>query len=322
MKNPLQSRALSRRGVLTGITVASSLTACASITQTENKTVGLSKATKPTFDFDDPLNNVAAMARLAGDLDPAKSGRVKYKGRAFGLVPGQAIEPLYGIEGMGTNRIEVMPDGSHRFLFSEFAVYTDLKTGEPLSEWSNPFTGRVVEVWHQRNGPINFALSPGFNVFGQFDAVDSGDGFQLPWEMIDGYASFALDVTSKRSNPLTPETWPMESSGETMFISEHSQYFVDPMALSDESKTSLSFHATLQSNKPWHPWMQMGQRPGFVFARLSASKINGIGDLSPKVARFAQDNLADWIDAPSEWTGDYYTAHRIYGETKTPAGPE
>ncbi|MEM7728775.1 MAG: DUF1838 family protein, partial [Pseudomonadota bacterium] len=109
------------------------------------------------------------MARLAGDLDPSGVGRVHYSGRAFGVAPGEPVRPLYGIEGLGSNRIQSMADGTQRFMFAEFAVYTDLETGAPLTQWTNPYTNETLPVWHQRNGPVNFALSPAMNAFGAFD---------------------------------------------------------------------------------------------------------------------------------------------------------
>ncbi|MGJ3230800.1 MAG: DUF1838 family protein [Oceanicaulis sp.] len=270
------------------------------------------------FDPEDPAANVRAMARLAGDLNPLKTGHVRYVGRAFGAAPGEPVRPLYGLDGLGSTRIEMQEDGSARFLFSEFAVYTDLETGEPLTEWTNPFTGRTVPVWHQRNGPVNFTLRPGMNAFGAFEATEDAPGFRLPWRMENAMATFALDVVSTRPNPLSREDWPAESTGPQMHISEHSAYVVEPALLADDSVTSLPFNAALQSLKPWHPWMLMGERPGLVFARLTASKVSGLDAIDPRAAAFARAHMAEFIEAPAEWTGSYRTAHAIYADTQSP----
>ena len=311
----------SRRAVLRGATLATGvalLPACAAARTAAQSAPAAGSGGSASFAFDDPRANVRAMARFAGDLDPAKQGRVHYSGRAFAVVPGQPVRPIYGIEGIGSTRIEAIADGGYRFLFSEFAIYTDLETGLPLTQWTNPVTNEVVPVWHQRNGPINFALRPDMNAFGAFDAVDAAPAFKLPWVSEGELASFALDVTSQRKNPLDPATWPLESSGETMFLSEHSQYFVDRVALANEALTSLPFHAALQSQKPWHPWMMMGQRDGYVFTRMIANKVDGLDALPAPVAAFARENMAEWTQAPLEWTGAYASAHSIYAKTMSP----
>ncbi|MGB6230819.1 MAG: DUF1838 family protein [Litorimonas sp.] len=259
------------------------------------------------------------MARLAGDLDPAKVGRVHYSGRVFGIVPGEPVRALFGIEGMGTNRIQSMDDGTQRFMFSEFAQYTDLDTGEPLDRWTNPWTEQELDVWHQRNGPVNFALSPAMNAFGAFEAVDTAPAFRLPWVEHGDISAFALDVVSNRPNALDPAEWPRESTGETLHISEHSQYFVKTEHLVNPSMTSLPFHAALQSNKPWHPWMMMGTRPGKLYTRMVATKVDGLEALPASVAAYARANLSEFLEPAKTFSRQYRTAYSIYKETMTPS---
>lgn len=315
------SGGMNRRFVLRSaamVSVASGLAACTTGGMVEPRSA---RSRGSGFDYRDPLSNVRAMARLAGDLTPNGIGRVHYSGRAFAIVPGEPVRPLYGIEGLGSTRIEPVENNQYRFLFSEFAIYTDLATGRPLDSFANPMTRETVPVWHQRNGPINFALRPEMNAFGAFDAVDQQPAFRLPWVVDGDTASFALDVTSARRNPLPPARWPRESSGEMMHLSEHSQYFVAASELADPGQTSLSFHAALQSNKPWHPWMLMGQRPGYVFTRMTARKVAGLDALPAPVAAYARANLNDWLEPPASWTGSYRSAHAIYAETMTPKAP-
>ena len=313
---------LRRRRVLGGLAVLGAAAPLLASCQSEAATPEAAPSAPiadMVFDYNDPKANVAAMARLAGDLDPTKVGRVRYSGRAFGVVPGEPVRAMYGIEGLGTNRIQTMEDGTQRFMFSEFAVYTDLETGEPLERWTNPFTNEALSVWHQRNGPVNFGLSPAMNAFGAFQPVESAPAFRLPWVQSGDYSSFALDVVSNRPNALDPAEWPRESSGETLHISEHSQYFVKTADLANPAMTSLPFHAALQSNKPWHPWMMMGTRPGKVFARMVASKVDGIDDLPDPVARYAAANLSEYLEPAKTFSRQYRTAYSIYKETMTPS---
>jgi len=176
---------LSRRTVLSGFAglaaaAPAALFSSSAVAMGDAKAVDATSSL-PDFDFTDPDANVRVMARLAGDITGQRAGHVHYSGRVFGMMPGKPVKPFYGIEGMSSTKTIPIEDGKYRFLFSEFAIYTDLKTGAPLENWENPFTGEVVPVWHQRNGPVNFALSPKMNAFGGFNATEDAPGFRLPW---------------------------------------------------------------------------------------------------------------------------------------------
>jgi Protein of unknown function (DUF1838) len=270
--------------------------------------------------FDNPLENVRTMARLTSTLEPGKTGFVRYQGKAFGLLEDGRNVPFYNIDGIGALRALPQADGAIRFLFNEFALYLDPKTGVPLTQWTNPITNRTVDVWHQRNGPVNYEISPTKSMFGSFARTDgtAGEGFQLPWVMRGPFATFALDVVSSRKNALVPSEWPLESSGEMLPSTEHSQYSVLRRDIENKKLLSVPFFAALQSMKPWHPWMLMGQRPGRVFTRMVAQKVSGPEVLDSASLAYARTHLSEWMEAPASWTGEYVTAQAIYKATRKP----
>lgn len=311
MPSSLFDGAFTRRSVMVGASVGAGLAlAEPSLAQVP---------AGPRLSFDNPRENVRTLTRLSATLAPGGVGYVRYRGRAFGLPAEGAAFPLYDIDGIGALRAIEQPGGVFRFLFSEFALYLDLATGLPLETWKNPITGRTVEVWHQRNGPVNYALDPAKASFGNFArAGDAAPGFQLPWRIIGDRAVFALDVVADRKNPLDPAEWPLESSGPTLPTTEHSQYIVSRADIERRKLPSLPFVATLQSIKPWHPWMLMGQRPGRVFARMVGEKVSGPEVLAPASLAYARKNLSDFMQPPAAWTGEYVTAHAIYKKTRRP----
>ncbi len=271
--------------------------------------------------FDNPRDNVRTMARLTATLEPGKTGYVRYQGKTFALLADGRNLPLFDLDGIGALRALPQPDGAYRFLFSEFALYLDPATGRPLERWTNPVSGRAVDVWHMRNGPVNYELSPAKATFGAFSrtgADGAAPGFQLPWVRRGPFATFALDVVSNRPNPLDPAQWPLESTGKTLAATEHSQYAVLERDVLNPRLPSLQFFASLQSVKPWHPWMLLGETPGRIFTRSIAQKVSGPEVLGPERLAFARANLAEWMDAPTAWTGQYVTQQAIYKATRTP----
>lgn len=280
-----------------------------------------SAATTSKLDFTDPRFNVRAFARMSSTLEAGKTGYVRYTGKAFGLNADGITTPFYGIDGIGALKALPQETGAVRFLFAECAIYTDLKTGEPLERWTNPWTNESVAVWHQRNGPVNYEISPGpSDKVGKFDKPGGGaPPFTLPWIVDGDRAMFALDVASKRPNPLDPKLYPKESAGEFLNISEHSQYMVSTADLANDNLPSLKFFGALQSLKPWHPWMMLGQTPGKVFTRMIAQKVTGPDALAGNVRAFAEKHLPQYMKAPEAWTGQYVTAYDLF-KTEFPRG--
>jgi hypothetical protein len=82
---------------------------------------------------------------------------------------------------------------------------------------------------------------------------------------------------------------------------------------------AIPFVASLQSLKPWHPWMLMGQRPGRVFTRMTAHRVDGPDVLPAPLLNYARRNLAAFLEPPATWTGQYVTAHTIYKQSRAPA---
>jgi hypothetical protein len=312
MLDHLARAALSRRQAVTGAGGLAALLAAGP----------RAAAADTAVDFSDPIFNVRAFTKISATLEAGKTGYVHYSGKAFGLNAEGVVTPFYGIEGLGCLRALPQGGGAMRFLFAECAIYTSLKTGQPLETWTNPWTDETLSVWHQRNGPVNYEISPGPSTkLGAFDKSEGASpAFRLPW-LIDGdRAMFALDVASKRPNPLDPRLYPRESAGTVLHISEHSQYLVSVAEISDPSIPSVNFFGALQSLKPWHPWMLMGQRPGKVFTRMVARKVKGPDGLPPAVLAYAEKNLAAYLKAPETWTGQYVTAYDLY-KSEFPRAP-
>jgi hypothetical protein len=272
------------------------------------------------LNLDDPVDSVKAFTRLTASLDPAVETFTRYEGKAFAIDSKGASVPLYGIEGIGALRTLPHENGIIRFMMAECAIYTDLASGAVLTAWRNPLNEQTVEVWHQRNGPVNFEIDPHKASFGAFTRTGTAaPGFQLPW-MFDGdEATYALDVIANRKNPMDPKIWKRESPGETLYSSEHSQYWTSRSALEDASLSSIDYRAALQSLKDWHPWMLLGDLRGKIFTRMTSRKVAGISALSPPVRDYAEKHLAAYLTAPKTWTGDYVTAYALYMKERTPA---
>ena len=76
--------------------------------------------------------------------------------------PGKKIEDLFGAQGFGVIRLNQREDGAIERMCRQVGLYTDLRSGEVLSEWRNPFIDETVEVVHVAMDPVT---SPSKNIF-------------------------------------------------------------------------------------------------------------------------------------------------------------
>ena len=70
-----------------------------------------------------------------------------WKGRAYSRRMGEADKLLFNAEGMNVRQCGTVNDPDRgagmRLVSREILMYTDPKTGQPLDEWENPWTGQT-----------------------------------------------------------------------------------------------------------------------------------------------------------------------------------
>ncbi len=126
--------------------------------------IGLAAATAevPMFeskvDFRNPVWNRDTYARLQGNLDLGKEKIGWYNGVVLGVVPGEAARPLVRFDGFSVCRLTAVPDG-YRKLLREVVLYRDVRSGQLLEQWTNPWTNEVVPVVNVANDPFNYSIT-------------------------------------------------------------------------------------------------------------------------------------------------------------------
>ena len=88
----------------------------------------------PYLDLTTGKGNQLAYARIQGDIDPAKQKYFWFKGYVNAVQPGKKIVDLIGAQGFGAIRLITLPDGRIQRLCREIILYTDLRSGDVLTE--------------------------------------------------------------------------------------------------------------------------------------------------------------------------------------------
>lgn len=324
MKKPRSRREamqslLSIGGIAAGGLVASS---CAGPTDSQ------SAAPRVPIDFDDPVQSLRAFVKLMGDLDPTVETPSWFGGQVFGDTRrDRPLKALMGIEGFGVLRVERQSDTSYRVFNRELAFYTDLKTGEYLDTWVNPYTKEECEVKPIHNMVVNASMIVS-EKFGTAIEMDfDGNLMEVPmplgWQTF-GHKLFSnFEVHTAFPNELKPELWPRESSGPVIRIAEIFQRVANLAELENPDVSTADYSGCWTRVGPWLPWMRQGQADGNLFFRTFMTKLNSADELSPRFKAHIEKHLPEYFVAPpaETWGSKNDSSFSVYVRENEPLPP-
>ncbi len=277
------------------------------------------------IDFMNPLWNRDAWARIQGDLNPENERCTYCTGQVLGVKPHEKIKELCSFETFLCTRLVPQDDGTIRRLNKEVIFYTDSRSGEIIEEWTNPWTGEVVNVVHVANDPFNYTISEWLILAPEdFPSGEKAEPKRIPllfpWRRIgDDRLLLTTDMHLCYPNALQPDKWPRESSGPMAQVSELFRYIVSVKELENPNLTAVNYTGSWQRITPWLPWMLMGQEPGHC---LYASTMIGADslDMVPRHVRaYAEENHPHMLSAPKEDYGPSISSLEYYAREQTPA---
>ena len=275
------------------------------------------------LDFKNNIWNRDAMARIHGNLDFTKEKFGWFKGKAIGVMPGRKNQDLVGFEGFSVTRLLPLEDGSYRKLLREVGFYTDLKTGEILETYKNPYTDELVPVVPIANDPFNFTISEYYPQPPSYGGLNKNRPPRIPllldWDQRGDKVLLTSDIHLFYPSSLQPNEWPRESPGVMTQVSEMFRYIIEPEQLGDPNNTSVSFFGSWVRSTPWFPWMLMDQAPGqclYVCDQGAGDTIDLIPDYILKAAEKIDPKF---LNAPSEDYGPSLSSLENYKLTQKPA---
>ncbi|MFK8016426.1 MAG: DUF1838 family protein [Gammaproteobacteria bacterium] len=277
-----------------------------------------------TLKYGDNYWNRDALGRIMGDLDFGKQKFGWYRGKVMGVKPGEKNRELVGFEGFSFARLKDTGKGVYEKLLREVGYYTDLKTGEVLEEWHNPYLDETVKVVHIANDPFNFKIGPFYPKppsYGGLNAAKIPDiPMLLPWvEVGNNQVMLQSNVHLFYRNALQPDKWPRESSGTMNRVSELFTYVFDRDDLANPEVTSLLFSGSWNRITPWLPWMLMGQAEGHAFYNCIQGCYDNMDVMSPQVRAYAEKHHPTFFEAPTEWVEPSWSSLEHYANEQTPA---
>ncbi len=283
----------------------------------------------PYVDLTTGEGNKIAFARTQGDLNESVQKTGWFKGYVMGVRPGEQIRDLFGFAGFGVSRLQQNEDGSIAKILREVGYYTDLRSGEILEEWHNPYNDETVPVAPIANDPFNFVISdyrPDPPEFGGLnEEKPPPEPFILPWTQQGDRIDMEIHIHLLYPNALDPAKWVRESSGAMVRVSEFFAYHLNASDMQNADMTTLAYHGVWNRTTPWLPWMLMGQEPGFC----QYAAFMGAGEDLEQVhdralLDYAEKHHPQYFNAPETYDPETpsLSSLEMYAIEREPAGPK
>lgn len=282
---------------------------------------GAFAARRGALDYRDPVDNLYAFGKIwAGYGEPVIGG---FHGLMYARIPGKRMIPVFGYTGTGALLAKQDANGDLWIKSRETGYFTDLRTGEILETWYNPFTEKTVPVYHFYNnllvGKVGKEIPKFF--FGKegdsptlmnegtvFPDKDGRYPFILPFEGYGDDMMLSWDYTHEYTNPVTPEGWPRSSTGPRTTPSEHFTFNFSRRELEDRDLPTLRFTAGFTRLSECWPFMQMGGTKYAditLFGRMFSHKgLKGTADVPPKVLAYVEKHAPEYLTLPDGWEPD------------------
>jgi hypothetical protein len=288
-------------------------------TSQANASVAVQMPPKGRLDFNNPVDNLYTFGKVwAGYGKPVIGG---FSGIQYARIPGRRSVPVFGFAGTGVLYAEFdRAKGRLKVKSRETGFFTDLRTGDILETWDNPFTGEKVEVYHFYNymnaGEIGTEM-PTFLIPGQTDSPTTmnegtvflnADGklpFTLPVEQYgDDDLMIQWDYAHFHNNPVSA-AWGKYSTGPKVSPSEHFTFHVSRKQVEDPEVENVRFVAGFSRMSQAWPWMRMGGHEFAdltLFGRMHSRKgLPGTQDVSPKVLAYLEKHAPEYLTLPDGW---------------------
>lgn len=207
------------------------------------------------------------------------------------VIDGQTV-PLCGLLAVTFTRWQPLGDGRWLSASFEHVYYTDIASGQVLTNWHNPVTGRTVPVPPYSSKPSVRRLNPDLS----FELTQPlPPGARMEDRVNAAYEDRGEQVFVERVQALMPR--PGQSAphayGELVTMRAPLAALRDPMARQVRTRNSFT------SVSGWRPWMQMGDQAGHVLGHGSGTYGLAVEEVHPVWLAAARASKLDWLADPA-----------------------
>ncbi len=266
-----------------------------------------SGAGAPTaLDWADAGQQLNALIRMRGALDDRLV--ISFlEGVYYGVMQSRIL-PLYGLSAGLFRQYRRRADGGYDFANFELVYVTDLDTGELLTEFRNPYSGRTGKPPQTRLGPSLLTISPAREVL-RPSAPPGAAGFHRfrPARVV-GDDVWIIEESAVQAPP------PMNFS-----FNEVLTYRASARDLADPSRLHVPTEVHFNPVIGWRPWQGMEGfegPPSHVTGSCSGRVVTALADLPVRYQEWTARLHPDVFSDPLKLLAPVWTR----GSTSAPAG--
>ncbi len=296
---------------------------------------------KGGLDYSSTTDNLYAFGKLWAGFDAPVIGG--FHGLLYARLAGKRMIPIFGYTGTGTLLAKQDANGDLWIKSRETGYFTDLRSGDILETWFNPFTEKTVPVYHFYNdvlvGKVGSEIPKFFlgtagdspTLLNEGTVFPNAEGrypFILPFQSYGDDMMLSWDYTHEHTNPVTPEGWPQSSTGKRITPSEHFTFNFSRRQMEDRDLPTVRFTAGFTRLSESWPFMQMGGTrfaAVTVFGRMFSHKgLRGVDDVPPKVLAYIEKHAPESLTLPGTWEPDNsrLDTWRAYARDIPPENPD
>jgi len=278
------------------------------------------------LDLKTPAGNKEAFARISGNTDMKSTKYGWYSGMVHGVRPGEKVVDLFGFAGFSCAKL--LPQGpgedpGYKKVLRECGFYTDLKTGEVIEEWRNPYLDETVRVVPILNDPFNHTITEFMIQPPRYGGLNTAEPpkipFLLDWTRRGPSLNLASRINLFYPSALQPDKWPRENGSKFNQVSEIFLYQLDWAEMQDKKTTSVISRGSWNRITPWLPWMLMGPSAGHCVYTCFMGAGDSLDIVDPKILKYAEKNHPKYLQAPETWEEPSLSSLEWYAREQKPA---
>ncbi len=236
-----------------------------------------------------PSERLETMIRIMGRTDGGVAIRWTH-GVLAGVVE-QETTQLLGISQQVFTRHRRREDGGFDAVYLELVYFTDLKSGEVLEEWSNPYTDRKVTVPAQVLGPTPIQIPLDLKVINEPYPMEG----IVNTHWLEPLPTLGDDVSfNERIDSYVP---PMTEGGAPLKFHEVFAFRASSASLRNTNSPHVAATVDKFNVISWRPWMEMSDVDGVTMSR-GAGRV--IADYEYLPSDLAAKNEAHFPDVIAE----------------------
>jgi hypothetical protein len=244
------------------------------------------------LDLSTPEGANTAMRKIQCSLKDNLPTTYYWLGEVYARVPGEPDRKLFKVEGMNIRQCVTVADPQRgkgwRLITRELLIYFDPKTGEPLTTWQNPYTGKTNTVIQTANDPVN--QPPSF--------PRRRDGSPATWPGVSNGSQWWMTITVPLfyDNPL--QGGYQNYVGGKYHATEMFNFFGTLDNLLDDKNDIREARVGWVRIASWLPWMEMGDRVGLMYVHAAGRKLDKFDDLSASMKAIIDKDFPAWKAPP------------------------